>query len=448
MLSLKTLLCTLLTVSSVLATPVPARDPSSIQFVHEENKKRYYDYDHGSLGEPIRGVNIGGWLLLEPYITPSLFEAFRTNDDNDEGIPVDEYHFCQYLGKDLAKSRLQSHWSTFYQEQDFANIASQGFNLVRIPIGYWAFHTLDDDPYVSGLQESYLDQAIGWARNNSLKVWVDLHGAAGSQNGFDNSGLRDSYKFLEDSNLAVTTNVLNYILKKYSAEEYLDTVIGIELINEPLGPVLDMDKMKNDYLAPAYEYLRNNIKSDQVIIIHDAFQPYNYWDDFMTENDGYWGVTIDHHHYQVFASDQLERSIDEHIKVACEWGTGVLNESHWTVCGEFAAALTDCTKWLNSVGFGARYDGSWVNGDQTSSYIGSCANNDDIAYWSDERKENTRRYVEAQLDAFEMRVVWIIWCYKTESSLEWDAQRLMFNGLFPQPLTDRKYPNQCGTISN
>nr|AAB26598.1 EXGII1/2=exoglucanase {N-terminal} [Saccharomyces cerevisiae, Peptide Partial, 25 aa] [Saccharomyces cerevisiae] len=25
----------------------------------------YYDYDHGSLGEPIRGVNIGGWLLLE-----------------------------------------------------------------------------------------------------------------------------------------------------------------------------------------------------------------------------------------------------------------------------------------------------------------------------------------------------------------------------------------------
>ena len=75
MLSLKTLLCTLLTVSSVLATPVPARDPSSIQFVHEENKKRYYDYDHGSLGEPIRGVNIGGWLLLEPYITPSLFEA-------------------------------------------------------------------------------------------------------------------------------------------------------------------------------------------------------------------------------------------------------------------------------------------------------------------------------------------------------------------------------------
>ena len=259
--------------------------------------------------------------------------GFRTNDDNDEGIPVDEYHFCQYLGKDLAKSR--------FTEPLVDSSTKNKISLILLPkvstlseflSVTGAFQTLDDDPYVSGLQESYLEQAIGWARNNSLKFGLICMVLAGSQNGFDNSGLRDSYKFLEDSNLAVTTNVLNYILKKeYSAEEYLDTVIGIELINEPLGPVLDMDKMKNDYLAPAYEYLRNNIKSDQVIIIHDAFQPYNYWDDFMTENDGYWGVTIDHHHYQVFASDQLERSIDEHIKVACEWGTGVLNESHWTV---------------------------------------------------------------------------------------------------------------------
>lgn len=29
----------------------------------------------------------------------------------------------------------------------------------------------------------YLDKAIGWARKNEMKVWVDLHGAPGSQNG-------------------------------------------------------------------------------------------------------------------------------------------------------------------------------------------------------------------------------------------------------------------------
>ena len=30
-------------------------------------------FDFGS--EKIRGVNLGGWLVLEPWITPSIFEA-------------------------------------------------------------------------------------------------------------------------------------------------------------------------------------------------------------------------------------------------------------------------------------------------------------------------------------------------------------------------------------
>ncbi|CCD24387.1 glycoside hydrolase family 5 protein NDAI_0D00730 [Naumovozyma dairenensis CBS 421] len=446
MLALFALLTTFTTlISTVLTQPIPPKSDTSLQFLTEKNNKRFYDYDNGSLGAPIRGVNIGGWLVLEPYITPSLFEAFRTNPYNDDGIPVDEYHYCQQLGYDEASNRLQQHWSSFYQESDFKDIASQGFNLVRIPIGYWAFKTLNDDPYVTGLQESYLDQAIQWARNNGLKVWVDLHGAAGSQNGFDNSGLRDTIQMLDDNNLAVTLDVIKYLLKKYSSNQFTDTVIGVELINEPLGPAMDVDKLKNDYLKPCYDYLRNEVQGDQVIIIHDAFEAYNYWDDFLTADGGAWGVTIDHHHYQVFSPGELVRTMDERISVTCSWGTGILNEAHWSVAGEFSAALTDCAKWLNGVGIGARYDGSYRKGNDGSYYIGSCANNEDINSWSYERRNNTRRYVEAQLDAFEMRGGWIIWCYKTETSLEWSVQNLIQNNLFPQPITDRLYPNQCGT---
>lgn len=427
----------------VFGTPVPAKGPHSIQFVTNPIEKRFYDYGATQYSAPVRGVNIGGWLVLEPFITPSLFEAFRTNSDNDDGIPVDEYHYTQALGQEVASSRLEAHWGSFYTEQDFSDIASLGFNLVRIPIGYWAFQTLDNDPYVRGSQEAYLDKAIEWSAKYGLKVWVDLHGAAGSQNGFDNSGLRDSWAFLEDSNLKVTTNVINYMLEKYSQDQYLDTVVGVELINEPLGPVLDMDKMKSDYLLPAYNYLRNTLQRNQIIVIHDAFEQFNYWDDFLTASDGDWGVLIDHHHYQVFDSTQLQSSMADHIELACSWGKGTLNEAHWTVCGEFSAALTDCAKWVNSVGFGARYDGTWTKDGETSPYIGSCENNEDITSWSEERKQNTRKFVEAQLDAFEMRGGWIIWCYKTENTIEWDVQRLIYNGLFPQPLTDRQYPGQC-----
>ncbi|QLL35007.1 hypothetical protein HG536_0H03830 [Torulaspora globosa] len=440
---LQSLLLSVVSLGLVLGSPIPAKSPHSVQFLTDRNEKRFFDYGAIQYSEPIRGVNIGGWLVLEPYITPSLFETFRTNANSDEGIPVDEYHFAQALGKEVASSRLEAHWSSFYTETDFQNIANLGFNLVRIPIGYWAYELLDSDPYVKGSQAEYLDKAIGWASKYGLKVWVDLHGAAGSQNGFDNSGLRDSWAFLEDSNLAVTTKVVNYLLEKYSQDEYLDTVIGVELINEPLGPVLDMQKLKQNFYTPAYNYLRNTLQRNQIIVIHDAFQPFNYWDNFLTADSGAWGVVVDHHHYQVFSSGELQRSIDEHVAVACSWGQGALTEAHWTVCGEFAAALTDCTKWINGVGYGARYDGSFNKGNEHSSYIGSCQNNEDISSWSDQRKQNTRRYVEAQLDAFEKRGGWIIWCYKTESTIEWDLQRLTYHGLFPQPLTDRKYPGQC-----
>lgn len=422
-----------------LTQPVPAKSENNVQFLHSKNKKRFYDYST----ELIRGVNIGGWLLLEPYITPSLFEAFRTDENSDAGIPVDEYHYCEALGSEVAESRLEAHWSTFYTEQDFKNIASAGLNMVRIPIGYWAFKTLDSDPYVTGKQESYLDKAIQWSKDAGLKVWVDLHGAPGSQNGFDNSGLRDHWSFLEDENLNLTKEIIKYLLEKYSREEYLDTVIGIELINEPLGPVLDMDKLK-EYYQFGYDYLRNELASDQIVVIHDAFEAYHYWDSTLTVEDGSWGVVVDHHHYQCFSSDQLARSIDEHVSVACEWGTGVLTESHWTVAGEWSAALTDCAKWINGVGYGARYDGSFTKDSESSYYIGSCENNEDVSTWSEERKSNNRKYVEAQLDAFELRGGWIFWCYKTETTVEWDLQRLMYSGLFPQPVTDRQYPNQCG----
>lgn len=115
---------------------------------------------------PIRGVNIGGWLVLEPWITPSIFQAYG-------GSVVDEYTLTQQDSN--AESVLQSHWASWATQGDFQKIAGAGLNLVRIPVGYWAFEKYDNDPYVKGAAE-YLDQAIGWAADAGLNVWVDLHG--------------------------------------------------------------------------------------------------------------------------------------------------------------------------------------------------------------------------------------------------------------------------------
>lgn len=120
--------------------------------------------------EKVRGVNIGGWLVLEPWITPSIFSKWA-----DSKVVVDEYTYTQTLGKDAARATLTDHWKTFITQDDFNQIAKAGLNHVRIPIGYWAISPVAGDPYVQG-QLDFLDLAIKWARSAGLKVMIDLHG--------------------------------------------------------------------------------------------------------------------------------------------------------------------------------------------------------------------------------------------------------------------------------
>ena len=74
--------------------------------------------------QKIRGVNIGGWLVAEPWITPDLF------DNTGDNRVIDEYTFGQYVGN--ARSRLQAHWASFITENDFRLIASYGLNRESI----------------------------------------------------------------------------------------------------------------------------------------------------------------------------------------------------------------------------------------------------------------------------------------------------------------------------
>lgn len=401
-------------ITTVLSVPLVKK---GLSFDYNDNDKIY-------------GVNLGGWFVLEAYITPSLFDAFGSNP------PVDEYNYCQQLGKEEAKKRLTDHWDSWYTEDDFKQMSEAGLTAVRIPIGYWAFKMYDYDPYVDGQQE-YLDKAIEWCRTYNLKVWIDLHGAPGSQNGFDNSGLRDHLEFQSNPyNTALTNDVLKIIADKY-ANGYEDVIIGIELLNEPLGPSLNMDDLKQ-FFVDNY-YMIRNTGSIQPVVIHDAFQAPGYWNDFLDTSSDVWNVVIDHHHYQIFSGGELQRSLDDHISFACELGAAHTKESHWNVVGEWSAALTDCARWLNGVGRGARWSGDYDN----VAYINSCDQFTEIGNWPDWQKVNTRKYIEAQLDAYETRNGWFFWNWKCENAIEWDMKELIENDLFPQPISDRQYPNQC-----
>ncbi|KAI9730364.1 MAG: exo-1,3-beta-glucanase [Cirrosporium novae-zelandiae] len=383
--------------------------------------------------ETVRGVNIGGWLVLEPWITPSIFEA-------QDGSVVDEYTLCQNVP--TAPLILLEHWETFATFEDFQKIAAAGINTVRIPIGYWAFQKFND-PYIQGAQV-FLDKALEWCRQTGLKAWVDLHGAPLSQNGFDNSGQKmDTPGWEGDDSVNETLAVIELIATKYASAQYQDVVVAIELLNEPLLVSLadaDTGDVLKGFYDSGYELVRD--VSDTPIMLHDAFKDADYWTGFLmpSDNDAT-HVIIDHHEYQVFTDEEVAMSADEHAEYVCSAASSYTSSDHWHVVGEWSAALTDCALYLNGYGIGARYDGTYPD----SSYVASCSGINSISSWNSTYGDDVRRYIETQLDVFEEGTDgWVFWNFKTERQVaEWDFLALIDAGIFPQPLTDRKFPSTC-----
>ena len=170
----------------------------------------------------IRGVNIGGWLLLERFITPYTFALTTCHLKGDfrwypgqidapptssplykpmdaqalkeckpvATYPVDEWTLTDAFGddKDLARKYLEFHYDNFVTREDIVMLKENGATHVRVPLGHWITGNIaDDEPYVDGGWK-YFVRLVGWCREVGIEVWPDIHTAPGSQNGFDNSG--------------------------------------------------------------------------------------------------------------------------------------------------------------------------------------------------------------------------------------------------------------------
>ncbi|RXK41132.1 glucan 1,3-beta-glucosidase [Tremella mesenterica] len=393
----------------------------------------------------IRGVNIGGWLVLEPFITPSLFQ--NTGNDNI----VDEYTFCKLQNRGKAQAALRQHWDTWITESDFAAIAAAGLNHVRIPIGFWAYDVSGGEPYIQGAA-AYLDRAIGWARNHGLKVMIDLHGAPGSQNGYDNSGRRGNALWATNSNNVLRTkNIIQSLSQKYSDSSYYQVVTALGLLNEP-ATYLNQQLLSTtrQYWYDAYGAARypwasqgSGSKSGLVLVIHDGFQPLNTYNNYMSQPT-YEDVMIDHHSYQIFDQPTNEWTWDQHIQGICQQSSTFDGSPLWLVNGEWTVASTDCALWLNGRGNGARYDGTLPG----SSYVGDCSTKTgDGSSFSAEYKDFMQRFWDVQTQTYENHGQgWIYWTWKTENAAEWSYSAGMAGGWIPRDAWYHKYSIQqlCG----
>lgn len=230
---------------------------------------------------------------------------------------------------------------------------------------------------------------------------------------------------------------------RYAA--HTDTVTAIELINEPFSYQLPLSGIKSYYEAG---YAAVSKCSDSfATVIHDAFLPLEQWNGFLAPQSTGHGqnVLLDTHQYQIFNRTMLAWSLPEHIETACaSIIPAIKSTDKWTVVGEWTASMTDCTQWLNGRGKGARYDGTLPGYEKNK--VGPCAGymyQGTMEQVPEAKRKELRRFVEAQLDAYEAHTGWFFWTWRTESSPEWDMRQLLGAGVFPQPLTIREFPRQC-----
>jgi len=281
-----------------------------------------------------KGVNIGGWLVLESWITPSLFSS--------NGVPggTGEWGFCLQLGKSKAQQALQGHWDTWVTKNDLQTLASSGINYLRVPVGYWIVDIQSGEPYVTGGM-TYLQRLLGWAADLNLDVIVDLHGAPGSQNGHDNSGRTGPIDWPQSQNIARTVTVLGTLTKAvmgYSA------VKGIEFLNEPwttaIGGPITFDVLKNFY-QQAYTSVRNTgFKGD--VWIADGWDN-NQWNGFMSPPD-YYGVYLDVHLYHCFGGPRDLPDAYANVNYACQSDLPMLDSltgRDWSVVGEWSNCVSN-----------------------------------------------------------------------------------------------------------
>ncbi|KAJ7168199.1 glycoside hydrolase family 5 protein, partial [Mycena crocata] len=401
----------------------------------------------------VRGVNLGGWLVTEPFIVPGLYQTIQSRPTSSGITIIDEWTLVQAMALDTANggtNQLEDHYKTFITEQDFMQIAAAGLNYVRIPVGYWAIETLPNESFLPKVSWTYFLKAVEWARKYGLRINLDLHALPGSQNGWNHSGRLGSYGVLfGPMGIANAQRSLDYIriLAEFiSQPQYKDVITMFGVTNEPQGNSIGLDV----YLQ-AYNAVRlasgTGAGNGPLVSFHDGFIGLRQWDGFLPNADR---ASLDSHPYLCF-SGQSTNPISSYANTPCDaWGSGFnqsMSEFGFIVAGEFSNAVTDCGLYVNGVGQGIRYEGTfsgnWPN-------LGSCENDwTNWEQWSADTKKGYKTFALASMDALQN---FFFWTWKIGNSTagrvespHWSYQLGLENGWMP---TDpRQAAGQCGNKS-
>lgn len=180
----------------------------------------------------LRGTNAGGYMLQEFWLTPTDYTANVTDQTDLINTLTNRF------GSDAAKTLINTYESNYWKKSDFDTCASLGINCIRLPIWYRNFVDENNNWYSNAFDR--VDWFVEQAGKRGIYVIIDMHGAYGSQNGSDHSGVdggndkKGASEFFFGSN-AASNQEKYYQMWEKIAEHYNSNpvVAGYDLLNEP-----------------------------------------------------------------------------------------------------------------------------------------------------------------------------------------------------------------------
>ncbi|MDR3651674.1 MAG: cellulase family glycosylhydrolase [Paludibacter sp.] len=213
------------------------------------NSTKFFNIDNQNLIGPsgnhfeIKGINLGNWLNPEGYMF--LFE-------NASSYRLIDQAFKEMIGTDRTNIFWHQFQDQYITQSDIHYIRKTGMNSIRIPFHYKLFTNEDYMGYNNSNRGfELLDRVVKWCKSEGLYVILDMHDAPGGQTG-DN--IDDSYGYpwlFENGNdQLMFCSIWGRIAKHYANET---TIIGYDLLNEPIAPYFNNKDEINKKLENVYK---------------------------------------------------------------------------------------------------------------------------------------------------------------------------------------------------
>ncbi len=346
------LLCCILFCLLLLPGCTPVKKTLSPDFepegyVHAEGKDLVLD------GEKIllQGVNAGGWLLTEDWMSPTSLYADLTTESGQYEL---EKAIAERYGEEKTNRLFDALKDSWWAEKDFSRIAGIGFNMIRLPFGWKDLS--DENGALIENAFARIDWFVENCRKNKLFIVLDLHGAYGSQNGKHHSGDTSTGGdlFGNEKNENLTIKLWKEVAQRYKDNKW---VAGYDLLNEPEGtPGGLTDKTQWDFYDRLYREIRS-VDPDHLIFMEAC------WDADQMPNPkkyGWKNVAYEYHYYNWGSSglSSTKSFLKSKEKLERKYN-GLLGFNVPVFIGEFNF-FDDLDSWEYGLDFFYEHDMSWA----------------------------------------------------------------------------------------